>query len=112
MITIPPARENMTKAELRKLVVEMADWINDVSDQLIVPRYPEVHPLDTHVQDRMEDSLAKVQETRSESPKWGPGQISGHLTNRQGIQQNVNKLTDEERKEIEVDNPSLLSEQP
>jgi hypothetical protein len=99
---IPPEREGMTKAQLRKLVVGMADFLLSRSSETVP------HPLEEAVQDRMEDGLSKVQETRLETPRWRPGQISGHLTSRQGIQQNVTKLTEDERREITEDDPTLL----
>ncbi len=111
MFTIPEARENMTKAELRKLVVEMADLIISDHQDKMPP-----HPLDTHVQDRMEEGLQKAQETLQERPKWTRGKIkdsptnrSGiHLTNRQGIQWPIEKLDERMRAEILEDDPTLL----
>lgn len=111
MITIPDARENMTKGELRLLVVEMAKWIQEQDD-----RYAKCvrdmengpHPLEEQVQDQMEQGLAKAQETMQERPKWSAGRIPNNLTNRQGIQWPVEKLDEKMREEIIGDDPTLL----
>lgn len=106
MIAIPEARENMTKGEVRKLLVELADAWNEREGKC-ASYDPEIHPLETHVQDRMEEGLQNANAPRI--AKWHRDpRFPKRLVDRQGIQQDILKLNEEEIRQIQEDDASLL----
>ncbi len=98
----------MSKAELRKLVVEMADYLLSVADQLHYQEEPDYAKAAEELRFTNPPADWSAASQVKPDPKWGPGRVKGNLTNRQGIQWPLDKLDERMRAEIAEDDASLL----
>lgn len=112
MIHIPEEREKMSNAQVRELLLEIAEYINGVSDQLLAPRLPT--PTERVEYTSSKDFNYAPWSEQKQAPKenkWTKGRITNALTNRAGIQWKIDQLSDEQKAEILEDDSSLLSNQ-
>lgn len=110
MIHIPEERENMSNKQLRELVLEIADKINEREPGPFA--YGDIEAIETiEAQAGMDKFNYAPSSNYHDVPKerkWTKHEKPGYLKNRVGIQWKIDQLSDIQKEEIMIDDPTLL----